>query len=708
MRNKIIVVVLLSMFVFAGCNTLPSPTSTIKPPSSEATNQADDGLAKIVQLFLPKGAKLTVPANPQGAKAVQKGDINGDDLDEILYTYQMGENPVQACAAIIKQNNGKWEKMWEDKDIGSGFDWAGFVDFTGGRVPEIILGRNIGKTVGNALGVYYWQPSKYEEGKIVQEEGLLKTLDITYSKLEMEDMPGKYGVDGIAELAIWEKDGEGAFKVGVYRNWRLISVEKYENPVPTFYPATEVYPYYFEKVAKYYSQKVEQYPNDPVLWYYLADSQVKAGKPEQALQSIQKGLEKSTQYNISYPSENQFYLVKGFAFNSLGKYKEAKNIFDSLIKKMSAATDQQTQKNLAKVYLGLGQTYQELEDFKKAQESFSESQKILINACSSGNDNKLGEVLAVTRSYLDISTLIREKIINKKLSSLYAKVQSNADKLAEKLSKDADIENSSLFKPANNDGTLPEVIFLAYKGLGTFEEGKGLDIYWLYNGKLNHQTMNPWRELSVSAEVNCIPNQVKILHGLNNEIEMLTVFDREPQAYGNEVILFKLKNNHWNRVWQLNRVTGWKYYGGKLTFSEDGVSEFTREGIYRDLKSRAFYNDNKGPYRYFKDTWVRQGDKYVQKKLEIIPSAYETLVQFVYNISKGENSEAEKLVVNKLLISKAKEMHLIQNPFGQEWTVDTNNTKDGIIKITSGPAKGVKVSFIKKGEQYLISDIRRN
>ena len=122
----------------------------------------------------------------------------------------------------------------------------------------------------------------------------LLTNYVYYSKLFVEDMPGKFGKDGQFELAIWIHDTGEANMVEVYRyNGTDLEI------------AQEVYPYYFKKMVAYYKRLLQKY-DFSCYWYYLADAQLKADEADQALVSIDKALTSE----ILYPSKKQMLELK--------------------------------------------------------------------------------------------------------------------------------------------------------------------------------------------------------------------------------------------------------------------------------------------------------------------------------------------------------------------------------------------------------------
>jgi hypothetical protein len=129
----------------------------------------------------------------------------------------------------------------------------------------------------------------------------------------------------------------------------------------------------------------------------------------------------------------------------------------------------------------------------------------------------------------------------------------------------------------------------------------------------------------------------------------------------------------------------------------------------RDPQREIFHESNPGPHRYFDETWTLTGDEYVLAEKHVRPSAYNTLVEFVYRLSTGNEPGAATLVTDETLEETAKRLGLVQNPLGQEWltNLDRNTVCCGPIQVLEGSAAGVVVSFVQQGDNWLISDIQR-
>ncbi|HKA56717.1 MAG TPA: hypothetical protein VKJ47_23990 [Candidatus Binatia bacterium] len=149
----------------------------------------------------------------------------------------------------------------------------------GDGLPEVLTHRIIGASAGNELEVYSWK-----------DDTLEKLASTGYHELAW--LPPRQGRRG---LAAREKDTGLAFMVKTLhlgeRGW---------------VNADEQYPEYFREVVVPYDQSlVEQMPG-ALAWYYLAEAQVKAKMPQEALASIEKGLS----LNLSYPETYRFEQLK--------------------------------------------------------------------------------------------------------------------------------------------------------------------------------------------------------------------------------------------------------------------------------------------------------------------------------------------------------------------------------------------------------------
>jgi hypothetical protein len=243
--------------------------------------QQEAYLVSMVQKYIPPGSELAVIKGVYPKMAVCIADIDSDGIPEMIAGYKWQGNPY---VMILKYHQYAWYKIATIKGTGYDINYLDVAPVSSKKTNDIIVGWQVG-AIWSELTIFTYINQTLKE--IVK--------GIHYSSIEVEDMPGEKGKDGRAEIALWQHDTGMAYKVEVYRwaNGKLV-------------PALDVYPYYFKKVVIYYKRKVKETPEAAFYWYYLADAQLKAGMPEKALQSIERGLA----LNPSYPSKAQWIVLK--------------------------------------------------------------------------------------------------------------------------------------------------------------------------------------------------------------------------------------------------------------------------------------------------------------------------------------------------------------------------------------------------------------
>ena len=175
--------------------------------------------------------------------------------------------------------------------------------------------------------------------------------------------------------------------------------------------------------------------------------------------------------------------------------------------------------------------------------------------------------------------------------------------------------------------------------------------------------------------------------------------------------LLRLENGHWRSLWDGLRDSGrlWKASQTAVSFAPDLGTILVRSSSWQfdDGKGGFFHESNPGPHRYFLDTWQRRGDRYELTSTRVEPSAYATLVEFVYHLSRGEDAEAAKLVTDPALVAQARTLGLQHKPASAGWLIDLNSPEveqRGPIKIVEGPP--VTISFEKRDGAWLIKGIK--
>lgn len=265
--TKAIVIALMILTTLSGCS---QATISSQPLEMIRDMKKSQSAEDIVKEFLPKGMKLLAPTYSKRAKSIMKKDIDGDGNKEILFTFK-SEKDNKGGIIVLKEKNNAWKKVLESYGDGKVVYRIDFQDLDGDRNKDLLVSNFVGASAGNVLNAYIYD-------KNVDKFKLIGTEE--YHKIYMKDMHDDKGKsDGKIEIALWNKYNGEAYEVRVlkYDGKKLVS-------------AKEVYPYYYNKVIDYYKSKLrkDDYKNSAVMWYFLADAQVKANKPKEALDSIEK------------------------------------------------------------------------------------------------------------------------------------------------------------------------------------------------------------------------------------------------------------------------------------------------------------------------------------------------------------------------------------------------------------------------------------
>lgn len=239
-------------------------------------------IISIASAFLPSAAKLVMAQKPYKVPVVFKADIDGDTIQEIIAVYSYSGN---IYSMVLKNHSGKWRLLANIKGKGYSVSNLMAAPITQSKINNLIIGWQIDKT---------W--SELEIYKLT-EQGLVNIANknMIFSKIDLGDMPGKNGMDGKYEIALWSHETDKAYNIEIY---------KWDNE--NLVVAKDLYPYYFKKVISYYEKLIDESPNSPIYWYYLGDSQVKSGMVDAGLKSIDKALE----FSSPYPSEVDLLKLK--------------------------------------------------------------------------------------------------------------------------------------------------------------------------------------------------------------------------------------------------------------------------------------------------------------------------------------------------------------------------------------------------------------
>jgi hypothetical protein len=189
------------------------------------------------------------------------------------------------------------------------------------------------------------------------------------------------------------------------------------------------------------------------------------------------------------------------------------------------------------------------------------------------------------------------------------------------------------------------------------------------------------------------------------------VYDATAYGSGSPTAMFallRLEDDQWRGVWSaVDHTSEWRSSHGRVEFPQSDLSQLvvrSDSAFGRDPLSGVLFEANAGPHRSFVDTWARQGDSYVRTSAETVPSAYATLVEFMYDLAQHDDVHAAMLTTEPALVSRARELGL-DSYAGKNWSVGCAdcNLQTGPISFYQGPP--AVISFMEQGGQWLITDI---
>ncbi|TYP54229.1 tetratricopeptide repeat protein [Thermosediminibacter litoriperuensis] len=713
--KKFAAILISGTSLIAGCSILPSPASIIRPPQTVSTPVENEGdVVAVVQKFLPPGAQLERYGS---GRAISQRDLDAvDGKSEILAVYRVGDNTNEIGAFVLKFKDGQWQKVWEQQGFGFALDLLEFEDITGDGKPEVLIGTTIGASAGNGLDIFSWHG-----------DTLKKIAGTGYHRLDILHLTGKYstekGYDGRAQLAVWQKDTITAMAVDVLR-WYEIGLV----------PAEDLYPEYFPKVVEYYEEQLKKAPDAPVIWYYLADAQQKAGMPEKALKSVEKGLS----LKGDYPPDYKFMIVKARALNDLGQYDRAIGLLNDVIKakapELPGSRQQEEPAYLKKIkaeaLIDMGKSYESLKQYDKAEDCYRRSMEITETLFKEDSIEKTLALMPAGKALRRLKGVRGYEKIYRYMASIKPEERWQKIQDIDKWGKDQGISINHLLAE-NTEGDLPLTLLVDFTSdsqvLGGYVDGHA--IFWWEKDELYSQVFYSANDDEHGFSPTFTVMDARLSTGRNNTVEMGVIYDSATGGSGSPIPayrLLRLEGGEWKVIWSSSHPAArWPNVRSRVSFTGRGLSELTMEGDlwgFKDGKEDIFMESNPGPHRRFEARWVREfgtkgtpegaasGDDYVLMKFNVVPSAYNTLVNFIYALSTADEGEAERWVTGKALIDRAKELKLVQDPLGQKWQIDLSDPsgeRRGPIRIISGPAQGVEIRFIEKGGQYLISEIKK-
>lgn len=273
---------------------------------------------------------------------------------------------------------------------------------------------------------------------------------------------------------------------------------------------------------------------------------------------------------------------------------------------------------------------------------------------------------------------------------------------------------------------LPDIILLNYSVQQYASAGYA--IYWWEDQILKYQVL-PIDHISQNSFSDAMTViSARASSEVQGAVELGAVFDNMGYENGGEAKpwpvykLLRLSKGQWTLQWSSPKVdqpdARWPNNRGTIQFTHNDISEFILEGDslgYEDGKEKLLAQTKSGHLRFLQQTWIKDGEQYRLKNFRIAPATYNTLVEFIYALSLGNDKDAGKYVTQTSLLKKAKKLNLLQKSLDQEWWVvfpadiyereDLKKQNPLTIVLDSKTGNGVKASFSEKDGEFMISDL---
>lgn len=349
-KRILFVIITAASMLFSSCNYY-TPVSLIKAPvivNTAYTRSTD--LNVIVQEFLPKGGKLLTPNRVAGGKTVFSMDLDSDKSNEIAAFFRV-DDEFQNGIVILKNEGGKWVKIFQKKLQSSSISKVDFINLGGKDKQSLLVGYYVSGLAGSEYDVYSFDNGKFNETCL----GNAQKFEVLNNQKD----------NGLV-FAAWNQDWGDVQAVNIY---------KFDGKIVT--EAKDFYEAYLPKIMDYYNGALQKYHKDNLLiWYRIVETEVKGNDAEGALNSISK-VENFKQENPQIANYNMdFMFLKAEALIKMKQYDEGGKILDEVIFKAENDSKINNSSNniyLYDLYLEKGKLYALLNNNDKARDMFNKA-----------------------------------------------------------------------------------------------------------------------------------------------------------------------------------------------------------------------------------------------------------------------------------------------------------------------------------------------
>ncbi|WP_026886043.1 hypothetical protein [Clostridium beijerinckii] len=172
---RVVILIISLGSILTGCGNIVNAASLIQAPI--LSNVKENEINKELKEILLPGSEFLVPKNSQEKQSVFVDDVDKDGKSEAFVLYRDMKENRQVHLLILKEENGKWNKML---DIATNFnilDYFRLEDLDGDGKKEVILGASISDS----------EPSKQLFIYEVNGKELVDKVNRTYEWIDISD-----------------------------------------------------------------------------------------------------------------------------------------------------------------------------------------------------------------------------------------------------------------------------------------------------------------------------------------------------------------------------------------------------------------------------------------------------------------------------------------------------------------------------------------
>ncbi|WP_246615583.1 hypothetical protein [Clostridium thailandense] len=196
--------IVISFTSLTGCGKVGDTISLIQAPMLLSSKQ--DDLDKTLKKILMPDDEYVYPKNAEKKQAIFIEDIDQDGKPEAFILYRDMKENRQAQLLMLKELDGKWNKVFNIETNLNAIDYFSLKDLDGSGNKEVIFGASASDSdFKKQLFIYEW------DGK-----ALIKKVDRTYEYIDIDD----YNEDKKLDILIL--DGE----INKLQSAEMLSYEK--------------------------------------------------------------------------------------------------------------------------------------------------------------------------------------------------------------------------------------------------------------------------------------------------------------------------------------------------------------------------------------------------------------------------------------------------------------------------------------------------